>query len=340
MNFKSDNVFGVSEQIMQALIQANTGTDGSYGTDTLTQELTKRVAEIFEHDVTLYFTNTGTASNSLAVSSLVSPGGALYCHKTAHLITDECGAPEFFSNGSVLISIDGVNGKIDCLQLESHINHVLTMRPHASKPSAISVTQSTEWGTIYTLDELAEIQKYAQKYNLALHMDGARFANALVSLGCSPAQMTWKSGIDVLSFGATKNGALCAEMIVFFNQKYAHDFDYRHKQAGQLMSKTRFFAAQFLAYFENDLWLSNARHANAMAQKLKQIFETHVPGNCVCPVQANEIFINLQEFLVKKLYAHGAQFYNWGGDTYRFVTSCATQEQDINMLGEFLKREL
>lgn len=332
MNFKSDNAAGVSTEIMKAVMAANEGCAASYGADEYSKKLRDKVAEIFEHDVSIYLTSTGTAANGLALAALVPPYGTVYCHTHAHINTDECGAPELFT-GAKLTLIGGNHGKMDVQALENQILFDADIRPHASKPVAMSVTQLTENGTAYTLAELATIKDCAQRHDLYLHMDGARCANALVTLGCTPAQMTWKSGVDVLSFGATKNGAMMAEMVVLFNQDLAQDFDYRHKRAGQLLSKTRFEAAQFLAYLENDLWLHNARHSNAMAQKLAALVKK-VPGVSIDhEIHGNELFVNMPQALADYVMQQGAHFYSWGPGVYRLVTSWATTEEEVDEFG-------
>lgn len=337
MNFKSDNAAAVCPEIMQAIVDANAGCAASYGTDEYSKKLSNKVSEIFEHDVTIYLTSTGTAANCLALSAITPAHGTVYCHTHAHINTDECGAPELFT-GAKLTPIEGSIGKIDLKKLDTQIAWDASLRPHASKPAAISITQLTENGTAYSLDELAAIHACAKKHKLYLHMDGARFANALVKLNCTPAQMTWKSGVDILSFGATKNGALQAEMVVIFNQTLTHNFDYIHKRAGQLMSKTRFEAAQFLAYFENDLWVKNARHANAMAQQLAKALQS-TPGVSINhSVDGNELFVTMPKNLADELYAHGALFYPWGENCYRLVTSWMTSSEEITKFGAIVSK--
>lgn len=335
MNFKSDNYAGVCPQIMQALVAANDGYAAAYGADDYSKSLTQKISEIFEHEVTIYLVSTGTAANCLALSAIAPAHGAIYCHTHAHIATDECGAPELFT-GASLKAIGGIHGKIDVSLLEQKIMLDKDLRPHSSMPAALSVTQQTEGGTVYSLDELAVLTACAKRYGLKVHMDGARFANALVTLGCTPAQATWKLGVDVMSLGATKNGAMMAEMVVLFDQQLAKEFDYKHKRAGQLLSKARFVASQFLAYFEHDLWLKNARHANAMAQKLVGILST-VPGIRVeHDVQGNEIFVMMSQQLAAWLIKHGAQFYPWGEGYYRLVTSWATSSAEIEVFGSVI----
>lgn len=338
MDFKSDNTAPVSPEILQSIVEANSGTEYSYGMDDYSKKMQQRFSEIFEKDVLVFLTNTGTASNSLALSSLVQPFETILCHQTSHINNDECGAPEFFTDGAKLVTFGGENGKIDINMLELEILSALSLRPHKQKPGCISITQATEYGTVYNIEELNKIYKVAQKYNLPIHMDGARFANGLVTLGCSPAEATWKSGVDVLSFGATKNGALLAEAVIFFNHKYAQEFDYLHKRAGQLMSKSRFFACQFLAYFDNNLWLRNALAANEAAQKLATLFRKH-NIRVVYPVQANELFVLLSPQQANYLITYGCKFYAWGepsSQLYRFVTSYCTSLQDIEALNDCL----
>ncbi len=335
MDFRSDNTTPVAPEILNALIEVNNGYQSSYGGDVYTKQVQETVARIFEQDVSIYFVATGTAANALALSTMTHNGGIIYCHENAHINTDESGAPSFFSGG-ILHPVSGDHAKIDLGQIEQHIAHVTELRPHASKPVGISISQSTEDGTMYSLNELAETGTLAKKHGLYLHMDGARFANALVALACSPAQMTWKSGVDVVSFGATKNGAMLAEMIIFFNKELAQDFDYTIKRSGQLMSKERYIATQFLAYFKDDLWLKNARHANAMAGQLSQIFkEANIP--ILHEVRCNEIFVKLPKNVAQKLQECGAQFYHWQDNVYRFVTSFITTEKEIEQFSTIIK---
>lgn len=341
MQFKSDNIVGVHPQIMQAIISANIGAEASYGNDSYTKLLKAKLSEVFEKDVIIYLTSTGTAANSLALSALTPTHGVIYSHINAHVNTDECGAPEFFSDGAKLVSLQGDNCKINANNLRTAIESAISMRPHTSKPGCITITQATEHGTIYQLAELKEISNIAKEFELPIHMDGARFANSLVTLGCTPAELTWKSGIDVLSFGATKNGALAAEAVIFFNHKYANDFDYKQKRAGQLFSKMRFFSAQFLAYFEDNLWLKNAMHANNSAIELEAIFRKY-NLKIDYPVEANEIFVRLHHKLAEHLYNNNASFYEWektsnGTESlYRFVTSFLTSKEHLNQMEEHI----
>ncbi len=334
-NFGSDNVTPACDAIIQAVNAANAGTAVSYGGDDLTARLQSRASEVFEREVAIYPVATGTAANSLALSQIAAPFGAIYCYEAAHIVTDECGAPEFFTGGAKLIGLPAPDGKIGPSQLRHALNLADEMGVHHVKPAAISVTQATEWGTVYTNEELAAVGALAKERGLRLHMDGARFANALVHLQCSPAAATWRSGVDVLSLGATKNGALCAEAVVFFEPELAADFERRRKRAGHLWSKMRFLSAQLLAYLSDDLWLKNARHANTMAEALAQGLRT-IPGARVLhPVHANEIFVELPEKTVVGLESAAFKFYRWPlhrsdhGIAIRLVTSYMTQGQDV-----------
>lgn len=338
MNFKSDNIGPVSPEIMQAIIDANNGNQSSYGADVYSVELQKKLSELFDKDVVVYLTSTGSAANSLALSALVEPYETVYCNSESHIYTDECGAPELYTGGARLTLVDSDdNGKIKPNVLKEKILHSLSLRPHGQKPGCISITQSTECGTVYSIEELTKIRDVAKEYKVPIHMDGARFANSLIALNCKPAEMTWKAGVDVLSFGATKNGAMCAEAIVFFNHQYAENFDYLHKRSGQLMSKMRFFACQFLAYLKEDLWLANAKQANLMAQQLVKVFAKH-DIKLGYPADANELFVMLPNELVEHLKASNCEFYDWSTSKvktgmYRFVTSCFTSNTHITELG-------
>lgn len=335
MNFKSDNIGSISTEIVQAIIKANKGNQPSYGADDYSLELNRQMSKIFEKDVIVYLTSTGTAANSLALSALVEPYESIYCISESHINTDECGAPELFTNGARLVLVESDDsGKIDTGSLERKILESLSRVPHGQRPGCISITQATECGTVYSLEELKNIQNIATKYNIPIHMDGARFANSIAALNCKPAELTWKVGVDVLCFGATKNGAMCAEAIVFFNHEYARDFDYLQKRAGQLMSKTRFFACQFLAYLEHDLWLKNSERANLMAKQLAQVFQDH-NIEIAYPVESNELFVIFSTELFDYLKEKNCGFYDWStskfrNNLYRFVTSCFTSDDDIS----------
>lgn len=334
MNFASDNAYGADPEILKALAAASAGSTASYGEDRLTKELKARLATIFEREVAVFPVVTGTAANALALSTLCPQHGAVICHDHAHIAVDECGAVEFYTHGARLALVEGEHGKLTPAAIERTLKTYRKGDVHSVQPSVISITQVTESGTVYTLNEIAEIAALAKAHGMKLHMDGARFANALASLGATPAGMSWKAGVDVLSFGATKNGALCAEAVVFFNPDDVRDFEYRRKKAGHLVSKMRFISAQLLAYLENDRWLASAARANALAKRLAQGLAA-VPGaELAHPVEANALFVKLPDTTIKKLRKGGAKFYDWaplehGHTLIRLVTSFATPDADI-----------
>ena len=337
-NFTSDNVSPVCESIMAAINAANADSLPSYGADPYTQRLTQVACEVFETELVIFPLATGTAANALALSQLTPPYGAIYCHETAHIVTDECGAPEFFTGGGKLIGLPAADGRINAAQIAAAIAFAAEMGVHHVKPGAVSLTQATEWGTVYDNSQVAAIAEVAHAHHLPVHMDGARFANALVNLGCSPAQATWKSGVDVLSFGATKNGAMSAEAVIFFDANAATDFDRRRKRGGHLWSKMRFVSAQLLAYFDKGLWLDNARNANHMATRMAEGLRQIAGVRLVHPVQANEVFVAMPEKLVAALEGAGFAFYRWplcevsDAVAIRLVTSYGTRAEQVDAL--------
>lgn len=296
---------------MAALARHSTGSAPAYGNDAVTQGVIQQFRDLFETDVAVFFTGTGTAANALALTAYAKPGGIVFCHPEAHIQVDECGAAEFMTGGSKLVSVGGqVNGKITA----EGLTDALAALPEGSvmhgQAAAVSITQASEHGTVYSLDEIRAIKAVAQSRNLPLHMDGARFANALVSLDVSPAEMTWKAGVDVLSFGGTKNGCWCAEAVVFFNPEAARSFEYLRKRAGHEFSKARFVSAQLEGYFENGNWLQTARHANAMASKLSAGIVA-AGGRMAWPTQANEVFAIIRKAQADVLRKSGAVFHPW-----------------------------
>jgi len=333
MNFMSDNAYGAAPELVAALAEAASGPVGSYGADPHTKKLTARLAEIFEHDVFAFPISTGTAANALSLATLCPPHGAVFCHAESHIMTDECGAVEYLGSGLRLAAVSGPQGKVTPAGLAA------AMPPyrrgvHSSLPSAVSLTQATEYGTVYRPEEVSAVAAAAKEQGMAVQMDGARFANALCHLGCRPADITWKVGVDVLSFGATKNGALGAEVVVFFDQAKVKDFEYRRKRSGHLLSKMRFISAQLNAYLENDLWLKHARRANALAAELAAGLAS-LPGVSLAqPVEANELFVSFPVELAERARAKGAAFYNWqepadGRLLARLVTSFATPAEAV-----------
>ncbi|MDO9415193.1 threonine aldolase family protein [Pararhizobium sp.] len=344
MIFASDNWAGAHPLIAESLVSAASGFSSAYGTGDLDKKVEKKFSEIFEREVAVFFVATGTAANSLALASANVPGGHVFCHREAHVSVDECGAPEFFSHGAKLAPVDGAGGKMDAVLLEKEIQRTRSGGVHGGQPMAITLTQATESGTAYSLDEIDAISAIAKSYALPLHMDGARFANALVTLGTTPAEMTWKRGVDLLSFGGTKNGCWCAEALVLFDMSKAAQMHYLRKRSAQLFSKSRFIAAQFDAYLKDDLWLSIASHANAMAQQLASGLAASNSARLAWPTGSNEVFAILKTDAAEKLRAAGAVFYDWpvphdlamSGDEVliRLVTSFATEEADV---GRFLE---
>jgi threonine aldolase len=343
-NFGSDNVAPVAPEIMEAIAAANHGTAASYGADEWTLRLEAKARDIFETELALFPVATGTAANSLALAVLVPSYGGVLCAEDAHINTDECGAPEFFTGGAKLIGLPTPDGRLRPEQITQPVERARALGVHAVQPAAVSITQSTEWGAVYGAAELRALGEAARAQRLPLHMDGARFANAVAHLGCSPAEITWKAGVKVLSLGATKNGAMAAEAVIFFDRALARGFEQRRKRAGHLWSKLRYVSAQLGAYLENGLWLRNAAHANAMASRLAAGLSAVDVATLAIPVQANEIFICLPERVVAGLLAQGFGFYRWDArqnsadPMVRLVTSYVTDPAAVEALIAAAKR--
>jgi threonine aldolase len=336
-SFASDNVAPIAPEVLAALARVNGGTAHSYGDDPETRRLGARAREIFETDLIIHPVTTGTAANALALAVMAPPCTGIFCHDLAHVNTDECGAPEFYTGGAKLLGLASADGKLKAEQLAAPIAHAREMGVHHVAPAALSVSQATEWGTVYTRDELAALAVAAHAAGLGVHMDGARFANALVHLGCSPAEATWKCGIDVLSLGATKNGALAAEAVIFFDPALARDFERRRKRAGHLWSKMRYLSAQLNAYLDDALWLRCARAANDLAQRLAQGLRQR-DIRLVQAVEANEVFAEFPAALSAALRAEGFEFYDWPAPPgapaplVRLVTAYDMDAADIDAL--------
>ncbi|MFL6537267.1 MAG: threonine aldolase family protein [Chthoniobacterales bacterium] len=332
-DFASDNTAPISPPVWEALVEANRDTAPSYGEDRWTKRARQLVRELFETDCEAFFVFNGTAANALALAQLCRPFDAVFCHERAHIQTDECGAPEFFSAGAKLVTTSGANGKLDLAQVAL----ALTRFPdvHSSKPRVVSVTQATEFGTVYKRDELERIAQFARERSLFVHMDGARFANAIASLGCAPKSITWEIGTDVLCFGGIKNGGAVGELVIFFNKQLARDFEYRVKQAGQLASKMRFIAAAWVALLENATWLQNARHANDAAKLLAEKLSA-LPGIVLSfPTEANAVFVRFGNALSEQLQNRGWRFLKFvEPNIYRLMCSWATSEQVIDAFGD------
>lgn len=337
MDFTSDNAAGAAPEILEALSRANEGTASSYGADDITSRLQKRFSDIFEREVSVFPVVTGTAANSLALAALTPPHGAIMCHELAHVHVDECGAPEMFSGGAKLVPVRGAVAKIDPHALSEALAALPEGVVHHVQPAALTITQSTEMGSLYSAAEICALSEIARGRNMHVHMDGARFANALAALDASPADITWKSGIDIMSFGATKNGALAAEAVVVFNPAITRDLAFRRKRAGHLLSKMRFLSAQLETYLADGLWLRLAAHANAMAARLASGLGGIAGVKLHLAPEANEIFVKLPAVLIKRLQDGGARFHPWpmpGDDreawTIRLVTSFQTGSEEID----------
>ncbi len=327
--FASDNTAAICPEASAALEEANADAVASYGDDRWTARVCDRIREIFETDCDVYFVFNGTAANALALAQLCQSFHSVACHEYSHIQTDECGAPEFFTKGSKLLLIGGANGKIDIGQAEKMIARQNEL--HSHKPRAISIAQATEFGTVYTRDEIAAIAEFARAREMFLHVDGARFANAVASLNCAPKAITWEVGVDVLCFGGTKNGTAAGELVVFFNREISREFDYRVKQAGQLGSKMRFLAAPWLGLLTNDVWLRNAQHANHTARQLASRLQDEAKIDTVFPVDANAVFVGMNEQLVRDLHARGWHFYKFvERDICRLMCSWLTTDKDIS----------
>ena len=313
MNFGSDNISGVHDAILDAIRDANAGTAAAYGHDDWSARAELRLRDVFECDLAAYLVVTGTAANALALAACCPPHGAVVCHQEAHINTDECGAPELYTGGAKLLGVRGAACKLTPAAVAAVLD-TMSRGEHEQRPSVLSLSQATELGTAYTPAEVVALSELARARRMHVHMDGARFANALVRLGCTPAELTWKAGVDVLSFGATKNGALGVEAVIFFDRSLADDFLYRRKRAGQLVSKSRYLGAQMLAYLADGLWLTNARHANRMADSLADGLGA-IPGvRLPLPIDANEVFAIVPRSMHGGLRAGGARYLEWPGE--------------------------
>lgn len=345
MYFGSDNSVGASPKIMAAIAEANQqGAEPSYGNDSYCKAATDKIREFFNHDAAVFFVPTGTAANALALAQLTQRWSCILAHQDSHITIDECNAVEMQTGGTRILGLPGEGGKIFPAVLAQTLKTLPRKRPHNAKPGALSLSQCTESGLVYTPDEISALTGIAKLENIAVHMDGSRFANAVATLGCTPAEITWKSGIDVLSLGATKNGALQAEAVVFFNPAQAENFDYLRKRAGHLVSKGRLLGAQFNAWLSDNHWLELAQHANSMATRLATGLQK-IPGiKLAYTPQANEVFAILQRQGHEKLQTLGATYYEWQdsglpdhlrplpqSDVFvRLVTSWQTQPEQVD----------
>ena len=316
-DFRSDNVGGAAPEIIEAIVAANTGTAAPYGDDDHTRRMNERFAALFERPVQVFALSSGTGSNSVALAALANPYGAIYCHETAHINVYECGAPEFFT-GAKLVGLPGDDFKLDPAALDEALALAGRGNPTRVQPFALNITQPTDFGTMYSPAEVSALCAVAHRHGLRVHMDGARFANAVAALGCSPADLTWRCGVDVLSLGATKNGAINAEALVVFDPALAREVPFRMKRGGQVLSKARFVSAQLERYVADDRWLERARRANANARELAQRL-AEVPGvSLVAPVEINMLFVRMPDAAVAALDAGPFRYYKLGRDL-RFV---------------------
>ena len=334
-NFRSDNETPVAPAIMQAMVEANQGNAWAYAEDDWSNKLNQVFSDLFRTEAIVLPISTGTVANSIALATVTPPWGSVFCHSGAHIYGDECGAPEFFGNGMRLVPVAGNNGKLTRDALENTVRTNEGHGVHSYKPSALSLTQATEAGTIYSIDEVGALCDSAHAMGMKTHMDGARFGNAIASLGCHPAEVTVKAGIDMLSFGASKNGCMAAEALVFFNQPQLRETAERlRKRSGHLLSKMRYVSAQLLAYVENDRWLEMARHANRQAARFAEAVENHTEAHLEYPVQANEVFLNWTKEGFDHLKSQGIQFQLWPGrdDLARFVFGHSTSDEETNLL--------
>jgi threonine aldolase len=336
-HFASDNYAGTCPEALHWFLEANaSGHEPAYGDDRWTQKSSDMLRQLFEIDCDVYYVFNGTAANSLALASMCQSYHSVICSPIAHIETDECGGPEFFSNGSKLLVAESQSpsAKLGKLTPEA-VETLVTKRTdlHFPKPKVVSITQATEFGTVYSVEEVRALSWAAQKHDLKVHMDGARFANAVATLGCSAADITWKAGVDVLCFGGTKNGLPVGEAVVFFDRKMSQDFAWRVKQAGQLASKMRHISAPWVGLLENDVWLRNARHANAMAQRLYQGMKTIAGLHVLHTPQANGVFAQLPATSIKALHDKGWKFYEFiAGGGCRFMCAWDTTEESVDAL--------
>jgi len=336
--FASDNYAGICPEAWEALAQANAGHAPAYGDDVYTERAADLLREFFETDCEVFFVFNGTAANSLALASLSQSYHSVLCHELAHVETDECGAPEFFSNGSKILLIPGANGKVDLAAVESAITRRTDI--HYPKPKILSITQPTEVGTVYQVDEVKAASALAQKHGLRLHMDGARLANALATLDVAPREITWQAGVDVLCFGGTKAGMPVGEAVVFFDRALANEFDYRCKQAGQLAAKMRFLAAPWIGLLHDrgTPLIAHARHANACADRLDRAVRD-VPGiKRMFPRESSAVFLEMPPYILEGLRARGWRFYTFiGNGGARFMCSWDTDDADVDRLASDIR---
>ena len=345
MKFASDNGAGVAPEILDAIVASSRVNAPAYGADEYTARAQALLSETFETEVAAFLVATGTAANALALSAIVKPWDAVFCHEEAHIHDDECGAPELFTAGAKLVGIAGEGGKITPVGLRETLERFPRGLVKSAQPGALSLSQATEAGTVYSVGEVSELSSIAHRTGIGVHMDGARFGNALVSAKATPADMTWRAGVDILTLGATKNGALACEAVVFFDAARAANFAFQRKRGGQTLSKGRFLGAQMEAYLADGLWLRLAERANALARRLARDLAASEGVRLAWPTDANEVFVVAPKAMIERWRAAGASFHEWStraiaperaprkGETLvRLVTSFETASSEIDRL--------
>lgn len=331
-NFRSDNIAAVHPDILRALAEVNQGTAAAYGDDECSALLNRKFSEFFGTDVLVFPVSTGTAANALSLASCARPYGGIYCYQDAHIHTSEGGATEAFTGGAKLIPLHGSEHKLSPQALAEALRHAERGIRNRPQPDAVSITQASEYGTVYSLDDIAAIGSSAREAGIAFHMDGARFANALSTLGCSPGEMTWRRGVDVLSFGCTKNGGMNADAIVVFDKALAEPLSYHLRRAGQTWSKMRYAAAQLMAYIENGLFLKLAAQSNALATRLGKELSALPGAELVAPVQANLVFLRLPQTAIDRLAESGVRFARRRGSVIRLVTRFDGTQEEVDRM--------
>jgi threonine aldolase len=327
--FASDNYAGICPEAFAAMAEANQGHEVSYGDDTWTAKASNLIRDVFETNCEVFFVFNGTSANSLSLASLCQSYHSVLCHELAHVETAECGAPEFFANGTKVLLLPGADGKVEPKAIERAVHRRTDI--HYPKPHVLSLTQATELGTVYSLEELRAVTQVARRCHLRVHMDGARFANAVVALGVTPKEITWESSVDVLCFGGSKNGIALGEAVVFFNTELAREFDYRCKQGGQLASKMRFLSAPWVGMLQDGAWLRHAKHSNAMARRLEAAIRPLPHVEIAYPVQTNTVFARLPEAVTQGMYQRGWKYYTHvSPDSARLMSSWDTTAEDVD----------
>lgn len=337
LEFRSDNCGRAAPEILEALVSSNNGNALGYGGDALTAELHARMSALFERPVRVFPIPTGTGANALALAATTTPFSAVYCSPESHINTSECNAAGFFGSGLKVTALSGQFGKLDASSLQQAVATAGKGQAHKSQPAAVNIVQATDLGAVYTCAEVTQLGAVAKNNGLVLHMDGARFANAVAHLGCSPAELTWKAGVDILSFGVTKNGGLLTDAIVVFNDDIANNIGFHLRRAGMIWSKMRFASAQILAYIKDDLWLRLARQSNSAASVLANAIANIDGAHVIAPVEANEVFLNMRASALDQLAARGVLFYRRGPELARLVCRWDTTEQELQQLITLIK---